>query len=47
MQKISKQRGRKIMGIERTMDLKLVKKKDLRQKKDGGSQTIELDLLRK
>ena len=26
IQNISKQRGRKIMGIERTMDLKLVKK---------------------
>ena len=26
MQKISKQEGRKIMGIEQTMDLKLVKK---------------------
>ena len=47
MQKISKQGGRKIMGIEQTMDLKLVKKKDLRQKKDGGSRTIDLDLLTK
>ena len=47
MQKISKQGGRKIMGIERTMDLKLVKKKDLRQKKEGISRTIDLDLLTK
>ena len=31
-----------MMGIERTMDLKLVKKKDLRQKKEGGSRTIDL-----
>ena len=29
MQKISKQGGRKIMGIEQTMDLKLVKKKKI------------------
>ena len=36
MQKISKQGGRKIMGIEQTMDLILVKKyKVKRQKNDG------------
>ena len=35
------------MGTEPTMDLKLVKKKDLKQKKDVGSQTMDLDLLKK
>ena len=36
------------MGIEQTMDLKISKEiKDLKQKKDGGSQTTDLDLLKK
>ena len=36
------------MGIERTMDLKISKEiKDLKQKKDGGSRTMDLDLLKK
>ena len=30
-----------------TMDLNLVKTKDLRQKKDGGKQTMDLDLQKK
>ena len=47
-QNMSKQRGRKIIGIERTFGFEISKEiKDSKQKKDGGSRTIDLDLLKK
>ena len=47
MQKISKQGGRKIMGIEQTMDLKLVKKKRFEAEKRGGFTNYRLGFTNK
>ena len=45
---IAKQRGRRILGFEQTMDLKLVKKqRSGGRKKDGYTQPMHFDVLTK